>query len=257
MSKIIAECKKEDPEISLVIANGENAAHGMGITKGVLEEILSAGVDLVTLGDHTWDIKGAVDLLEKKDIPVICPANFPKLTLDKGFRILDVGKEKILVINLIGRVFMKIYPDCPFRAVDEILKKCENKAKVIIVDFHGEATSEKNALGHYLAGRVSAVLGTHTHIQTADERIMKNGTAYISDVGMVGPLDSIIGGDKDVILEQSLTQVPFKYQLSSDENVLANAVVLDIDEKTGKARGIKRVSKVLKSDGCIKKETGK
>ena len=132
LSKVIADCKKEDPEISLVIANGENAAHGMGITKKVLEELLKAGVDLVTLGDHTWDIKGVTDLLEKKDIPLICPANFPKLTLDKGWRILDVKGENVLVINLIGRVFMKIHPDCPFRAVDEILKKCENKAKIIV-----------------------------------------------------------------------------------------------------------------------------
>ena len=192
LPRAIAECKKEDPEISLVIANGENAAHGMGITKGVLDEILEAGVDLVTLGDHTWDIKGVDDLLNREEIPLICPANFPKLTLDKGWRILDVEGEKVLVINLIGRVFMKICPDCPLRAVDEILKKCENKAKVVIVDFHAETTSEKNALGRYLAGRVSAVLGTHTHIQTADDKILDGGTAYITDVGMVGPLDSII-----------------------------------------------------------------
>ena len=247
MSKLIAECKKEDPEISLVIANGENAAHGMGITKGVLDEILEAGVDLVTLGDHTWDIKGAADLLEKKEIPLICPANFPKLTMDKGWRILSVGSEKVLVINLIGRVFMKINPDCPLRAVDEILKRCENKAKIIIVDFHAETTSEKNALGRYLDGRVSAVLGTHTHIQTADDKILDGGTAYITDVGMVGPLDSVIGAKKETILDQLLTQVPFKYELSPDENVSAGAVVLDIDEKTGKANNIKRVRKILEA----------
>jgi len=246
LSKVIADCKKEDPEISLVIANGENAAHGMGITKKVLEELLKAGVDLVTLGDHTWDIKGVADLLEKEDIPLICPANFPKLTLDKGWRILDVRGENVLVINLIGRVFMKIHPDCPFRAVDEILKKCENKAKIIIVDFHAEATSEKGALGHYLAGRVSAVLGTHTHVQTADEKIL-DGTACLTDIGMVGPVDSNIGVQKGVILNHLITQVPFKYEISPDENVLINAVVLDIDEETGKARGIKRVNKVVKN----------
>ena len=247
MPRAIAECKKEDPEISLVIANGENAAHGMGITKGVLDEILEAGVDLVTLGDHTWDIKGVDDLLNREEIPLICPANFPKLTLDKGWRILDVEGEKVLVINLIGRVFMKICPDCPLRAVDEILKKCENKAKVVIVDFHAETTSEKNALGRYLAGRVSTVLGTHTHIQTADDKILDGGTAYITDVGMVGPLDSIIGAKKETVFDQLLSQVPFKYELSPDENISVSAVILDIDEKTGKARGIKKVRKILKS----------
>jgi len=247
LPRAIAECKKEDPEISLVIANGENAAHGMGITKGVLDEILEAGVDLVTLGDHTWDIKGVDDLLNREEIPLICPANFPKLTLDKGWRILDVKGEKVLVINLIGRVFMKICPDCPLRAVDEILKKCENKAEVVIVDFHAETTSEKNALGRYLAGRVSTVLGTHTHIQTADDKILDGGTAYITDVGMVGPLDSIIGAKKETVFDQLLSQVPFKYELSPDENISVSAVILDIDEKTGKARGIKKVRKILKS----------
>ena len=244
---MLEKCKKEDPEISLVIANGENAAHGMGITKGVLDEILEAGVDLVTLGDHTWDIKGVDDLLNREEIPLICPANFPKLTLDKGWRILDVKGEKVLVINLIGRVFMKICPDCPLRAVDEILKKCENKAKVVIVDFHAETTSEKNALGRYLAGRVSTVLGTHTHIQTADDKILDGGTAYITDVGMVGPLDSIIGAKKETVFDQLLSQVPFKYELSPDENISVSAVILDIDEKTGKARGIKRIKKVMEN----------
>jgi metallophosphoesterase (TIGR00282 family) len=184
----------------------------------------------------------------------LCPANLPMLNgLEKGYKIIEVGEKKVLIINLIGRVFFQKYPDCPFRAVDKILEDNRNKFDAAIVDFHCEATSEKRALGFYLDSRASAVLGTHTHIQTADEEILSGETAYISDVGMVGPKDSVLGCEKNVVIDQMLTQVPFKYKLSDDNNVLINAVVIKINNENGKAKKIERISDLTFN---LKKERG-
>jgi len=237
---------KEKYKIDLVIANADNLAHGKGVTENTIKEITGYGVDVVTCGDHVWDNKKqAVEIIESKKYNFLCPANLPMFDLEKGYKIIEVGEKKILIINLIGRVFFQKYPDCPFRAVDKILADNKDNFDTAIVDFHCEATSEKRALGFYLNARASAVLGTHTHIQTADEEILNGGTAYISDVGMVGPADSILGCKKDIVIDQMLTQVPFKYELSEDSNVLINAVVIKIDDKSGEAEKIERINEKI------------
>ena len=244
--KKILPVYKEKYEIDLVIANADNLAHGKGVTGKTVEEIIKYGVDVVTCGDHIWDNKKqAVEIIESKKYNFLCPANLPMFNLKKGYKIIEVGEKRILIINLIGRVFFQKYPDCPFRAVDKILEDNKNNFDIALVDFHCEATSEKRALGFYLNSRVSVVLGTHTHIQTADEEILNGGTAYISDVGMVGPADSVLGCKKDIVIDQILTQVPFKYELSDDNNVLINAVVIKIDNENGKAKKIERISEKI------------
>jgi 2',3'-cyclic-nucleotide 2'-phosphodiesterase len=230
----------------LIIANGENSAHGKGITKDCLDEILGAGVDLVTLGDHTWSQKQVVPLLANKKLPLIRPANFPPGLPGQGYRLFEAGVKKVLVINLIGRVFMRLNYDCPFRKADEILKNEAEQADVIIVDWHAEATAEKICLGWYLDGRVSAVLGTHTHIPTADNRILTQGTAYISDVGMVGPANSSLGAKKEAAIENFLKQKKFEYEIASGP-VEVNAVLIDIDGKN-KAKKIQRIRKIIEVD---------
>jgi len=230
--------------IDLVIANADNLAHGRGVTKNTVKEITKYGVDVATCGDHIWDTKEAVEIIKDKKYNLLCPANLPLFECGAGYRVVKAGLRKVLVINLMGRVFFRKYPKCPFSTADEIIKTNSN-IDIIIVDFHCEATSEKKALGFYLDSRVSAVLGTHTHIQTADEEILKGGTAYISDVGMVGPKDSILGCKKDVVINQMLTQTNLHYEISNDKNVLINAAVLDIDNN-GKTRSISRINEVMR-----------
>jgi len=235
---------KKKYKIDLTIANADNLAHGKGVTKNTTKEMTEAGVDVLTCGDHIWDTSESLDMLKEGGHNILYPANFPDIDDESSYRIIKVGSCKVLVINLMGRVFIGNNPDCPFRKADEIIK--QNKADIIIIDFHAEATSEKRALGFYLNGRVSAVLGTHTHIQTADEEILDGGTAYISDVGMVGPKDSILGCDKNIVIEQMLKQRKFHYEIANDENILINAVVIDIDEKSGKAKSINRLNEIVK-----------
>ncbi len=244
--KKILPVYKEKYKIDLVIANGDNLAHGKGVTGNTVKEVIQYGVDVITCGDHVWDNKKqAVEIIKSEKYNFLCPANLPMLdSLEKGYKIVEVGEKKVLIINLIGRVFFQKYPDCPFRAVDKILEDNKNNFDTAIVDFHCEATSEKRALGFYLNSKVSVVLGTHTHIQTADEEILNDKTAYISDVGMVGPADSILGCKKDVVIDQMLTQVPFKYDLSDDNNILINAVVIKIDNE-GKAKKIERINEKI------------
>jgi 2',3'-cyclic-nucleotide 2'-phosphodiesterase len=244
LKQVLLNYKKKH-EIDLVIANADNMAHGKGVTKNTIAEMTEAGVDVLTCGDHIWDTSEALDMLkEGGHNNILYPANFPDINKENSFRIMKIGSCKILIISLLGRVFVGNHPDCPFRKADEIIK--QNEADIIIIDFHAEATSEKRALGFYLNGRVSAVLGTHTHIQTADEEILDGGTAYISDVGMVGPKDSILGCDKNVVIEQMLSQRKFRYEVGNDENILINAVVIDIDEKSGKAKTINRLNETIK-----------
>ncbi len=219
--------KKYQPD--LVVANGENLAHGRGTTEKSLKEILEAGVDLATNGDHTWTQKETRQLLANKDIPLIRPANFPPGLPGQGERLIEIRTKRILVINLIGRVFMHQDYDCPFRKADQILEEKGEKADIIVIDWHAEASSEKVCLGWYLDGRVSAVLGTHTHIPTADARLLTKGTAYISDVGMVGPRDSSLGANKELPIENFLKQTGFEYQIAEGP-VEINAVLVEADQ---------------------------
>jgi len=233
--------KKYQPD--LIIANGENSAHGSGITEKCLNEILKAGIDFITLGDHTWKQKGVNALLNDKKTPLIRPANFPPNLPGQGERLIELRTKKILVINLIGRVFMHENYDCPFRAADKILEDKAEEADIIIVDWHAEATSEKVCMGWYLDGRVSAVLGTHTHIPTADARVLPKGTAYISDIGMVGTRDSSLGRDKDAAIKMALTQIKQRLEVAEGP-VEVDAVLVEISEK-GKAKKIELIQGIV------------
>lgn len=228
-----------------VIANSDNLAHGRGVTKDTVKEMLESEIDLLTCGDHIWDTKHGLEILESGESRLLAPANLPLLGIEKGYKIIKAGAGDVLVINLVGRVFFQRCPDCPFKTIDAILNEIKNKPKAVIVDFHAEATSEKKAMGFYLDSRVSAVFGTHTHIQTSDEEITKKGTAYISDVGMVGSRDSILGCKKEVVINQMLTQIPFRYEIGEDDFVTVNGVIVEID-KEGKAVGMERINEVVK-----------
>ncbi len=223
--------------IDFVIANGENASGGSGLTKENAKELFNYGIDALTMGNHVWDKKEILQFI-KGENRIIRPANYPEGTPGQGWQIFDLRGIRIAVINLLGRVFMSGV-DCPFRTADIVLEKTDD-CVIKIVDFHAEATSEKEALGWYLDGRVSAVLGTHTHVQTADERILPGGTAYISDVGMTGPRDSILGVDKDIILEKFITCMPHRHEVAHTYYQL-NAVWLDIDTESGTVRQIERI----------------
>lgn len=225
--------------LDLIVANGENAAGGSGLTREVAAELFSSGIDVLTTGNHVWDQKDIFNFIAAEE-RILRPENFPPGVPGRGVHIYRTGKnEPVGVINLAGRVFMPRL-DCPFRKVDEILARLSGQVKVTVIDFHGEATSEKMAFGWYVDGRVSAVCGTHTHVQTADERILPNGTAYISDVGMTGPRDSVIGVKKEVVLNRFLTQLPARFEVARGPYQF-NAVLLEIDEETGKAKKIDRI----------------
>jgi len=232
---------KEEGGIDFVVANGENLAAGKGMTYNKYQEMIDIGIDYFTSGNHIWNNKDIIKHLDDEKVKIIRPLNYPEGSPGRG-----VGKisDDILIINVQGRVFMKDDVDDPFTAVLNQVTK--NKDKIIIVDIHAEATSEKVALGHYLDGKVSVVLGTHTHVQTADERILKKGTGYITDVGMTGPDDSVLGVKKDIIIEKFLTQLPASHKVASGDTIF-NAVVLDINKKTKKCTKIKRISKTIKS----------
>jgi 2',3'-cyclic-nucleotide 2'-phosphodiesterase len=231
--------------IDLVVANGENVAAGSGITPDLAEELLAAEVNLLTSGNHIWSKREIVPYLERAGSRLIRPANYPKGSPGRGRAVVETPDgRKLGVVNLEGRVFMKTLDD-PFTvglAEVEALKR--DGCKAILVDMHCEATSEKNAMGHFLDGKVSAVLGTHTHVQTADERVLPGGTAYITDVGMCGPWDSVIGVKKELVLERFLTQRPVGFEPARRDTHLQGAIV-DIDDATGKARSIVRVQELF------------
>jgi metallophosphoesterase (TIGR00282 family) len=236
---------RREHRIDVVIANGENAAGGMGLTADVAAELFAAGVDVLTGGNHVWKNRDAYDLLDG-DPRVLRPANYPPGAPGRGAAVLKTaGGAEIGVLNLEGRVFMQTLDD-PFRQGREQAALLRASVPTVVVDFHAEATSEKVAMGWYLDGRVSAVVGTHTHVQTADERVLPQGTAYISDVGMTGPRDGVIGMDRDVILERFLTQLPVRFQVASGA-VQLNAVVITV-APTGAAERIERVQIVEESD---------
>jgi metallophosphoesterase (TIGR00282 family) len=220
--------------IDLVIANVENVAHGIGTTTRLADELLEQGIDVMTSGNHIWAHKEIIPYLEN-DKPIMRPLNYPQGVPGKGY----VIKDNVAVINLIGRTFMSSY-DCPFRAAEKLLGELGNVPKIKIIDFHAEATSEKVALGRYFDGRVSAVLGTHTHVGTIDARILSGGTAYVTDIGMTGPLESVIGDNTDEVIQRFLTGIPNRLVVASGP-VIFTAMLLDIDETTGKAKSIERI----------------
>ena len=231
--------------IDFVIANGENAAGGSGITPALADELFGYGIDALTTGDHIWKRKEILERIDA-DRRILRPANYPKGTPGFGSTVIksESGDVEVGVISLLGRVFMQPV-ECPFRVAKEEIEKIKNKARVIIVDIHAEATSEKIALGWYLDGEVSAIIGTHTHVQTADEKILPNGTAFISDAGMTGPFDSVIGRKKEQILTRFITQMPARFE-TAEGDIQLHGVVVDIDDKTGKAESIKRIQEKLK-----------
>ena len=227
-----------------VIVNGENAAGGLGITKPTAHEIFNAGAEVITLGNHTF-AKRAVAAYLDEEPRILRPANYPPGVLGYGWGIYETARnERIAVISLMGRTYMDAV-DCPFRAADAALSEIGDRAKIIIVDMHAEATSEKVAMGWYLNGRVSAVLGTHTHIQTSDQRVLPDKTAYITDVGMTGVLDSVLGLSASAVIERYITKVPNKFELAEGP-VCLHGVVVEVDDM-GRAISIERVEQCEES----------
>jgi hypothetical protein len=225
--------------IDFTLANGENAAGGMGITVAVARELLEAGVQVVTLGNHVWKHKEGAQAVEH-ETRLIRPANYPPGVPGRGEGIFASGKgAKVAVLNLCGRTFMEAI-DCPFRAAAEAVERLRGQARVLVVDMHAEATSEKQAMGHFLDGKASAIIGTHTHVQTADERVLPKGTAYITDVGMTGPRDSIIGMEPEGIMVRFVSRLPAKFDVARGP-VALSAVVIAVNEDTGLAENIFRV----------------
>ncbi len=230
----------EEYAIDLVIANCENAAGGFGVTRDIVEELYGYKIDVLTSGNHIWDKKEIDDFIDEYRT-LLRPANYPNGLLGRGSVVVEADNGiPVAVINLEGRVFMKPI-DCPFRTAERELEKVRDKAKIVLIDMHAEATSEKQALGWFLDGRVSAVVGTHTHVQTSDEKILPGGTAYITDVGMTGPCDSVIGIKKDIIVRKFLTSVPARYEVAKHD-VWLQSVIITIDKETGKGTHIERLN---------------
>jgi metallophosphoesterase (TIGR00282 family) len=228
---------KAEYALDLVIANGENAAGGKGLTVSTAEELFQAGVDIITSGNHIWEHREVYPLLDSQ-APILRPLNYPAGAPGRG----ALTRDGVAVINLMGRVFMPSDVDCPFRSADEVLAQLEG-IRVIIVDMHAEATSEKVAMGWYLDGRVSAVVGTHTHVATADARILPRGTAYVTDLGMTGARDAVIGMEVEPVLQRFLTQLPNRFSVVERGPAIFNSVLVDVDEASGRVRQIQRVDR--------------
>jgi len=234
---------KQELQIDFVIANAENASGGSGITSKVSNELFDSGVDVITSGDHIWKKSEIFELINQEE-RILRPLNFPSGAPGRGASVFKSKNGiKVGVINVNGRVFMDAL-ECPFRATLKAAQELAEETKIIIVDVHAEATSEKVALGWYLDGKVSAIFGTHTHIQTADEKILPKGTAYITDVGMTGPYDSVIGRRVEDVLTRFLSSIPIKFEVAQD-NIQLHAALVEIDRKTGKALSILRIQKKL------------
>lgn len=233
MAALLPELRHKH-EIDLVIANGENAAGGIGLTPTTAEEFFQAGVDIITSGNHIWRHKEIIPLLET-DSRILRPLNMPPGVPGHGYVVTD----QAMIVSLLGRVFLGHF-DCPFRAMDHLLEDVNPKPPVILVDFHAEATAEKIAMGWYLDGRVSAVLGTHTHVGTIDTRVLPRGTAFVSDVGMVGAADSVIGDDIESVINRFLTLMPHRLSVGKG-NTTFNSVLVEVDDESGKALNISRL----------------
>lgn len=232
---------RQELNLDMIIANAENAAGGNGITPEIARELFGCGVDVMTMGNHVWDKKDIIPYIDREP-RIVRPANYPPGTPGSGLGIYNINGIEVAVINLSGRVYLPAM-DCPFRVADNLLQTIGDRTKIILVDFHAEATSEKVALGWYLDGKVSLVAGTHTHIQTADERILHEGTAYITDVGMTGPANSVLGVKTDIVLQKFLTQMPVRFEVAEGPYQF-NAIVIEINEDTGRAVSIERVSNI-------------
>lgn len=232
--------EKHSPDF--VIANGEHLAGGKGITREKIEEMQEAGIDFFTTGNHVFANSNVLPLLDDPNFPVVRPANYPPGVPGKEYKIVNHDKGEILIVNLMGRVFLKQQLDDPFRKIDEILKK--EKAQFVIVDIHGEATSEKVLLGDYLDDRVSIVFGTHTHVPTSDSKILKNGTFYVTEIGMIAPADSVIGLKKEVARERVLRQLPARYEVAPFGPTYFNAVVVELNNK-GRAKSFEKIEKII------------
>lgn len=230
---------KEKYRPTLTIINGENAAGGRGITEVIYRSFLEVGAQAVTLGNHSWDNREIFEFIDKAKY-LVRPANFPEEVPGKGITYVKINQDEVAIINLQGRTFMPAI-DCPFKKADELVEEARKRTPFIFVDFHAEATSEKQAIGWYLDGRISAVVGTHTHVQTADERILPGGTAYISDVGMTGPYDGILGVERDAVLKRFLTALPSRFEVPKEGRTQLSAVMIDLDKKTGNAKKIERI----------------
>lgn len=233
---------RREYEVDFCVANGENAASGAGITAETAGDLFSAGVDALTGGNHTFDRREGLATIER-DLRILRPANYPPGTPGRGVGVYECGEHRIAVMNLIGRVFL-LNADDPYRAADEILESLANVTPIILLDFHAEATSEKMAMGWYLDGRASVVVGSHTHVVTADERILPRGTAYQSDAGMTGPHDSVIGVRKELALQKLKTQMPVKFQ-PAEGDVRLHALLIRIDPATGRAQQVRRIARSL------------
>lgn len=237
VSRKLSEIKKEYG-VDFVIANAENSCTGNGLNTSVTNELIKCGVDVITLGNHAFKRNEVVNvLLNKKN--VIRPANYPEGAAGNGYTILTYNNKKICVINLLGRMNL-LTVDCPFKKADKILSEIKGKCDIIIVDFHADATSEKISMGYYLDSKVTAVFGTHTHVQTADERILPGGSGYISDIGMTGPIESVLGVKKEIIIQRFVTQISKKFEVADGKQQLCG-VIFDIDDKTNKCVNVTRV----------------
>jgi metallophosphoesterase (TIGR00282 family) len=241
VKEILPDLKKE-LDIDFVIANGENLASGLGMTIDTYEEMLKSGIDYFTSGNHIWNKKEFLIYLQDKKNKVLRPANYPEDVDGKGWADVEVQGKKIRIINLQGRVFMRDLIDCPFRKAEQIIKESP-KPDIIFVDFHAEATSEKNSLAYFLDGKITAFVGTHTHIQTSDARILPNGTAYITDAGMVGPIDSSIGDDLKHSIRSFLTGMPFVIEPAKGSKIF-NSVLIKIDSKN-RVESIEAINRIV------------
>jgi hypothetical protein len=237
LTRCLPEIKRQYG-VDFTIVNAENVAGGIGVTPDTATDLINAGADVLTSGNHVWAQKDILPVLDS-DMPLLRPLNYPPGVPGKGYFI----SGGVMVVNLIGRTFIGNF-ECPFRTMDALLEQVENKPRIIVVDFHAEATSEKVALGRYLDGRVSAVLGTHTHVGTIDAQILPGGTAYVTDIGMTGPIDSIIGDDAENVIQRFLTQLPHRMSAGKGK-VMVNAVVVRVDDTTGHATAIERIQREI------------
>lgn len=230
----------EENKIDFVIVNGENAADGMGLTENLYREILKAGANIVTMGNHTWAKKEIFSFIG--DGQIIRPANYPENNPGVGYKIMECNGKKIAIMNLIGRVTMNVLSENPFIVAKKIVKKIKEKTDMIFIDFHGEATAEKIAFANYMDGEVTCVFGTHTHVQTADERIFPKGTGFICDLGMTGPINSVIGMEISASVKRFETSLPEKYRIADGETQL-NSVMFCVNDETNKVEKIVRINK--------------
>jgi metallophosphoesterase (TIGR00282 family) len=231
---------REERSIDVVIANGENTAGGRGLTPGTAEELFRAGIDIITSGNHIWENRDVYQILDDESVPLIRPLNYPDGTPGRGI----IKRDGLGVINAMGRTFMGVSIDDPFRALDAALEEVRD-CRVTILDFHAEATSEKIAMAYYLDGRIGAVVGTHTHVPTSDTRILPNGTGYVTDLGMCGALHSVLGMETERVIERFLTQMPNRFDPVDSGPAVFNSVLISFDEDSGRATAIERIDSVV------------